>query len=114
MNRITTRDLHLYPPFYKADDLCISISRSKPAEDARYQSAQVRGLQQTHTLKPPIEKHQKAQERDRIIGQKKKHRSNPARNLSQDHPGTPGTDRELMSMKEKASLWKLTTVRGVL
>lgn len=62
-----------------------------------------------HTLEPPVEKHQKAQERDRIIGQKQKHRSNPARNLSQDHPGTSGANRELMPMKEKASLWKLMT-----
>ena len=67
-----------------------------------------------HTLESPIEKYQKAQERDRIIGQKQKHGSNPARNLSQDHPGTPGTDRELMLTKEKAPLRKLVTARGVL
>ena len=67
-----------------------------------------------HTLEPPVEKHQKAQERDRIIGQKQKHGSNPARNLSQDHPGTPGTDLELMPTKEKAPLRKLMTARGVL
>ena len=67
-----------------------------------------------HTLKPPIEKHQKAQERDCVISQGQKQNPYPTRNLSQDHPGTPGTDRELMSTKEKAPLRKLMTARGVL
>lgn len=62
-----------------------------------------------HTLKPPIEKHQKAQERDCVISQGQKQNPYPTRNLSQDHPGTSGANRELMPMKEKASLWKLMT-----
>ena len=75
-----------------------------------------------HTLEPPIEKYQKAQERDRIIGQKQKHGSNPARNLSQDHPGTSGANRELtgysmqqlMVHEERVEFYKKCAFYGVI